>query len=144
VQGLACGLGIDAAITSPTYTIFTIHRPSAAGAAAVHGSQFTVYGSQVPFESTPARERPTENCKLKTVNSGGGFAATLIHLDAYRLETPAQFDTLMLDDFLISPYILAVEWPEKIAAYIPKTAWRITLSILSPQTHLVRLESPTS
>ena len=38
---------------------------------------------------------------------------TLLHVDAYRLDgTKSATDGLMIDDFLISPYCLAVEWPE--------------------------------
>src|ERR1041385_9204217 len=69
VQGLARGLGVDDAITSPTFNIFTLHR---------------------------GRTR-------------------LLHLDAYRLENAHQVEELLLDDFMVSPWVLAVEWPEKIA-----------------------------
>jgi len=96
VQGLARGLGIDAAITSPTFTIFTIHR------------------------GTPS----------------------LIHLDAYRLENERQIESLMLEDFLVTPYVLAIEWPEKIAAWISKTAWHFTLGITDGQKHFTRLDCP--
>jgi len=96
VQGLAHGLGINAAITSPTFTIFTIHR--------------------------------------------GADASTLVHLDAYRLENDRQMESLMLEDFLVSPYVLAIEWPEKIAAWIPKNAWHFTLGIVDGQRHFARLD----
>jgi tRNA threonylcarbamoyladenosine biosynthesis protein TsaE len=96
IQGLARGLGITAPITSPTFTIFTIHR---------------------------------------------GPAVNLIHLDAYRLENDRQIETLMLEDFLVSPYILAVEWPEKIAAWLPQTACHLTLGIAPDQTHFIKLAS---
>ena len=94
-QGLAHGLGINASVASPTFTIFNIHR---------------------------------------------GPAATLIHLDAYRLENDRQMESLMLEDFLVSPYVLAIEWPEKIAAWIPKNAWHFTLGIADGQRHFVRLD----
>jgi len=42
-----------------------------------------------------------------------------VHLDAYRLENAHQIAALMLDDFLVSPYCLAVEWPERIADWLP-------------------------
>ena len=102
VQGLAHGLGINAAITSPTFTIFTIHR----------GADADTAGSPVP---------------------------TLIHLDAYRLENDRQIESLMLEDFLVSPYVLAIEWPEKIAAWVPKDAWHFTLGIADGRKHFVRL-----
>jgi tRNA threonylcarbamoyladenosine biosynthesis protein TsaE len=93
VQGLARGFGIDATVTSPTFTIFTLYRGP----------------------------------------------RTLVHLDAYRLERDAQIESLMLDDFLTSPYCLAVEWPEKIASWIPKDALHLTLGIASDDRHTLKL-----
>ena len=64
---------------------------------------------------------------------------TLVHLDAYRLENAHQVSELMLEDFLVSPYCLAVEWPEKIAAALPADAWHLTLGIEAPGRHRVEL-----
>ncbi len=94
VQGLARGFGIGAAITSPTFNIFTIHR---------------------------------------------GGVRTLVHLDAYRLENDRQIESLMLEDFLETPWCLAVEWPEKIAGWLPSETWRLALSIDPSGRHHVRL-----
>lgn len=68
-----------------------------------------------------------------------GSARTLVHMDAYRLENDRQIDALMLEDFLVSPWILAVEWPEKIAAWIPANALHLDLGITPDQRHTVRL-----
>jgi tRNA threonylcarbamoyladenosine biosynthesis protein TsaE len=94
VQGLAHGFGVVEPVTSPTFTIFTMHR-------------------------APSR--------------------TLVHLDAYRLDDPRQIDALMLDDFLVSPWCLAVEWPEKIAAWLPDNALHIALGIADNGRHTIRL-----
>ncbi|MEO6243943.1 MAG: tRNA (adenosine(37)-N6)-threonylcarbamoyltransferase complex ATPase subunit type 1 TsaE, partial [Opitutaceae bacterium] len=40
----------------------------------------------------------------------------LLHLDAYRLEHARQVEDLLLADFMLSPWCMAVEWPDKIAA----------------------------
>ncbi len=64
---------------------------------------------------------------------------TLVHLDAYRLENAHQVSELMLEDFLVSPYCLAVEWPEKIAAALPADAWHLALAIEAPGRHRVGL-----
>jgi tRNA threonylcarbamoyladenosine biosynthesis protein TsaE len=68
-----------------------------------------------------------------------GNLCSLIHLDAYRLENERQIEPLLLDDFLISPYCLAVEWPEKIAAWLPKDTWHLTLSIENGDCHRLLL-----
>lgn len=93
VQGLARGFGVTDAVTSPTFTIFTLHRGT----------------------------------------------RTLVHLDAYRLERADQLDTLMLEDFLTSPYCLAVEWPENIAAWLPPTTLHLDLGISPDECHTLRL-----
>lgn len=64
-----------------------------------------------------------------------GAQKKLIHLDAYRLEKEAQIESLLLDEFLVSPYVLAVEWPEKTGAWLPKDAWHLTLSIVDGDKH---------
>lgn len=93
VQGLARGFGVTDAVTSPTFTIFTLHRGT----------------------------------------------RTLVHLDAYRLESADQLDPLMLEDFLISPYCLAIEWPEHIAAWLPATTLHLDLGIAGDGRHTLRL-----
>lgn len=64
---------------------------------------------------------------------------TLVHLDAYRLENAHQVSELMLEDFLASPYCLAVEWPERIAAWLPADALHLVLGIEMPGRHRVAL-----
>ncbi len=68
-----------------------------------------------------------------------GTARKLVHLDAYRLENGAQLEALLLDEFLVSPYVLAVEWPEKTGDWLPKDAWHLTLSIVDGDRHHVVL-----
>lgn len=64
-----------------------------------------------------------------------GTKKKLIHLDAYRLEKESQIESLLLDEFLVNPYVLAVEWPEKTGAWLPKDAWHLTLSIVDGDKH---------
>jgi tRNA threonylcarbamoyladenosine biosynthesis protein TsaE len=68
-----------------------------------------------------------------------GEQRPLIHLDAYRLENERQIEALLLEDFLVSPYCLAVEWPEKIAAWLPAGAWHLVLAIEDGDRHKVSL-----
>ena len=93
VQGLARGLGIRDAVTSPTFNIFTLHRG------------------------------PTN----------------LLHLDAYRLENARQVEDLLLTDFMDSPWCLAVEWPDKIASWLPENALHLELGIALDERHTLRL-----
>lgn len=66
---------------------------------------------------------------------------TLVHLDAYRIESSAQADALMLEDFLKEPWCLAVEWPEKLAGWIPANAWHLDLGITRDEKHTLRLRT---
>jgi len=95
VQGLAHGFGVTDAVTSPTFTIFTLHRGS----------------------------------------------RTLVHLDAYRLNHANQLDSLMLEDFLLSPYCLAVEWPEHVASWLPPDTLHLDLGIAPDARHTLRLRA---
>ena len=95
VQGLARGLGIVDAVTSPTFNIFTLHRG----------------------------------------------ATNLLHLDAYRLENARQVEDLLLEDFMVSPWCLAVEWPEKIADWLPPDALHLELGIASDERHTLTLRT---
>ena len=94
VQGLAEAFGIRERVTSPTFTLYNLHR-----------------GHRM-----------------------------LVHLDAYRLDSPDQVEDLLLEDFLVTPYCLAVEWPERIAGWLPAGTITLKLSIEGPGRHRVRLE----
>ena len=63
----------------------------------------------------------------------------LVHMDAYRLASSADFDSLMVDDFLFSPWCLAIEWPEKIGENLPDDAWHLYFDIDSSTAHCFRL-----
>ena len=70
-----------------------------------------------------------------------GRERTLVHLDAYRIENDQHIESLMLEDFLVSPWCMAVEWPEKIASLIPKNSLHLDLGITPEERHTVRLRS---
>ncbi len=53
----------------------------------------------------------------------------LVHIDAYRLESPEEFDALRPEEFLNDPYALVVvEWPEKLGAKLPKPDMTLSFS----------------
>jgi len=68
-----------------------------------------------------------------------GPRGSLLHLDAYRLEGGAQVEALMLEDFLATPWIMAIEWPEKIADWLPASAWHFDLEINPNESHTIKL-----
>ena len=74
---------------------------------------------------------------IYTVYRGAG--RTLVHLDAYRLESEGQVESLLLEEFLVRPWVLAVEWPEKTGGWLPTTALHLTLSIVEGDRHRIML-----
>lgn len=64
---------------------------------------------------------------------------TLLHLDAYRLDRAEQLEDLLLEDFMVSPWCLAVEWPERVAAWLPAGTLHLDLGITADQRHTIRL-----
>ena len=77
---------------------------------------------------------PTFN--LYTIYNGD---RQLVHFDAYRLSCSADLDALMIEDFLLSPWCLAVEWPERISEALPQGTWHLQLIINADQTHTISL-----
>lgn len=63
----------------------------------------------------------------------------LVHLDAYRLNGAQEIEDLLLADFLITPWCLAVEWPEKIADWLPSSTLHLDLGITANESHTVQL-----
>jgi len=63
----------------------------------------------------------------------------LLHLDAYRLDGARQVEDLLLADFMVSPWCLAVEWPEKIADWLPPGTLHLELGILPDERHTLKL-----
>jgi tRNA threonylcarbamoyladenosine biosynthesis protein TsaE len=63
----------------------------------------------------------------------------LLHLDAYRLDSAQQVEDLLLADFMESPWCLAVEWPEKIADWLPAGTLHLELGILPDERHTLKL-----
>jgi tRNA threonylcarbamoyladenosine biosynthesis protein TsaE len=65
----------------------------------------------------------------------------LLHLDAYRLEDAREVEELLLNDFMIPPWCLAVEWPDRIAAWLPAGTLHLELGITGDERHTVRLRT---
>ena len=85
-------------------------------------------------------QEPVTSPTFNIYNVHRGPRRTLVHLDAYRLENPRQVEDLLLEDFLRTPWCLAVEWPEKIAEWLTPDALHFHLGIDANDHHSVRLE----
>lgn len=58
----------------------------------------------------------------------------LLHLDAYRLSPEQSIESLMIDDFLKSPYLCVVEWPDNVPELIDANTLKLRLSIQTKST----------
>ncbi len=59
----------------------------------------------------------------------------LVHCDAYRLKDSAAMDDLLIEDFLKSPWLLCIEWPENIRTWLPHQTLWLRFDIQSPGIH---------
>jgi tRNA threonylcarbamoyladenosine biosynthesis protein TsaE len=63
----------------------------------------------------------------------------LLHMDAYRMDNADAMESLMIEEFLKSPFCLAMEWPEKVEDWLPEDAWHLYLEITPEHHHKLRL-----
>ena len=122
-------LAAQFAATLPADTVLALHGDMGVGKTTF------VQGLALGLGVTEQVTSPT--FAIYTVHRGAG--RTLVHLDAYRLENAKQLDDLLLEEFLLSPWVLAVEWPENIAGWLPPSAVHLTLSIVAGDRHQLRL-----
>lgn len=68
----------------------------------------------------------------------------LVHVDAYRLDGPGSWESLMVEDFLVSPWCLAIEWPERVADILPADTLWLDLQITPRGARTLRSRPPGS
>lgn len=66
-----------------------------------------------------------------------GGRLPLYHLDAYRLEEPVRWETLGFQDYFPSDGVTVVEWPERIARWLPPDTQRWKITILEDETRKI-------
>lgn len=62
----------------------------------------------------------------------------LAHVDAYRLNNAGQWEALMIEEFLDSPWCLAVEWPENVREFLAAETLWISMKIEPSGARLIR------
>lgn len=63
----------------------------------------------------------------------------LIHLDAYRLRRAEDMDALMIEEFMKSPWCMAIEWPENIEGWLPDGTLHLDLKDMGKGKRTIRL-----
>ena len=63
------------------------------------------------------------------------FIKTLVHIDAYRIESDDEMKILHFDELLEDDVnLIIIEWPEQIESLIPKDALRMNIEIKEGET----------
>jgi len=65
---------------------------------------------------------------------------TILHLDAYRLDQQTSGEALTLEDFMVSPWLLIVEWPENIPSLLPPKKWWLRFNVTGENERVIQLE----
>ncbi len=68
-----------------------------------------------------------------------GRERQLIHMDAYRLPSPAAAEGLMLEEFMRTPWCWAVEWAENLGDFLPADAIHISIEALGNGARLLKI-----
>jgi len=68
-----------------------------------------------------------------------GPAATLYHIDLYRIDTPRELETLALDDLMTNNSVLLIEWGEKFARFERDRDVEIAIERISENDRKIRI-----
>lgn len=52
----------------------------------------------------------------------------LVHFDAYRVNSEEGYHSLLVEDLLRSPWVMAVEWADRVLPWLPRPCWAFHLS----------------
>ena len=71
---------------------------------------------------------------------GDGADGSLYHLDCYRFEKPEELLELGVEEYLYPKNaITLIEWPERIAQYLPDHSIRVEIEELSPSSRRITI-----
>jgi tRNA threonylcarbamoyladenosine biosynthesis protein TsaE len=78
-----------------------------------------------------AKEDDVTSPTFTLIHEYRGPAATLYHIDLYRVDTQRELDTLALDDLMTDDSVLLIEWGEKFARFQKERDVEIAIERLS-------------
>lgn len=89
-----------------------------------------------------ASEEDVTSPTFTLIHEYRGPAATLYHIDLYRIDTQRELDTLALDDLMGENAILLIEWGEKFLRFERERDVEITLERMSDTERRVAVTRP--
>ena len=87
-----------------------------------------------------ASEEDVTSPTFTLVHEYRGPAATLYHIDLYRVETQRELETLGLDDLMDENSILLIEWGEKFPRFERECDLKIAIERISDNERLIKIE----
>jgi tRNA threonylcarbamoyladenosine biosynthesis protein TsaE len=75
-----------------------------------------------------ASEEDVTSPTFTLIHEYSGPAATVYHIDLYRIDTPRELDTLALDDLMNDNSVLLIEWGEKFPRFQQQRDVEISLA----------------
>lgn len=60
------------------------------------------------------------------------------HFDFYRLENPEEVLDIGFEDYLKSNAWIFMEWPERIASFLPEDRWELKIELVDERTRVIR------
>ncbi len=103
------------------------------------GKTTLVKGIAAAFRA--ADEEDVTSPTFTLIHEYRGEAATLYHIDLYRIDTLRELDTLALDDLIAENSILLIEWGEKFARFQKERDVEIALERVGETDRRIRVIS---
>ena len=88
-----------------------------------------------------ASEEDVTSPTFTLVHEYRGPAATIYHIDLYRVDTQRELETLGLDDLMSDHSVLLIEWGEKFARFKRERDIEIVLKRISDSERRVRIKA---
>jgi len=88
-----------------------------------------------------SREEDVTSPTFTLIHEYRGPAATLYHVDLYRVDTPRQLETLGIDDLTAEDGVLLIEWGEKFARFERECDVEIALEWVGENERKVKIIS---
>lgn len=86
-----------------------------------------------------AEEEDVTSPTFTLIHEYRGPAASLFHVDLYRIDTQRELDTLALDDLISDNSILLIEWGEKFPRFVRERDVEIALERVGENDRVVRI-----
>jgi tRNA threonylcarbamoyladenosine biosynthesis protein TsaE len=86
-----------------------------------------------------ASEEDVTSPTFTLIHEYRGPAATVYHIDLYRIDTPRELDTLALDDLMTDNSVLLIEWGEKFPRFQRERDVKIAIERISENERRIKI-----